>query len=100
MGSRYSADHIAKDHIHIDITYNTEESQQKYRLGTVSNRLLGGLQTSLCKHCKSRSGCSWSSINCFQKKNYLNFRYYFEGKSVYFLAFTVTVIYYSISFGI
>ena len=41
MGNCYSADHIAKDHIHTDITCNTEESQQKYRLGTVSNRLLG-----------------------------------------------------------
>ena len=35
MGNRYSADRIAKDHIHTDITCNTEEPQQKYRLGTV-----------------------------------------------------------------
>ena len=42
MGNCYSADHIAKDHIHTDITCNTEELQQMYRLGTVSNRLLGG----------------------------------------------------------
>ena len=28
-------------HIHTDITCNTEEPQQKYRLGTVSNRLPG-----------------------------------------------------------
>ena len=41
MGNCYSTDHIAKDHIHTDITCNTEEPQQKYRLGTVSNRLLG-----------------------------------------------------------
>ena len=41
MGNGYSADHIAKDHIHTDITCNTGEPQQKYRLGTVSNRLLG-----------------------------------------------------------
>ena len=41
MGNRYSAYHIAKDHIQTDITCNTEEPQQKYRLGTVSNRLLG-----------------------------------------------------------
>ena len=34
--------HIAEDHIHTDITCNTEEPQQKYRLGTVSNRLMGG----------------------------------------------------------
>ena len=39
MGNYYSTDHIAENHIHTDITYNTEESQQKYRLGTVSNRL-------------------------------------------------------------
>ena len=43
MGNLYSADHIAKDHIHTDITCNTEEPQKKYRLGTVSNRLLRGL---------------------------------------------------------
>ena len=41
MSNRYSADHIVKDHLHTDITYNTEEPPQKYRLGTVSNRLLG-----------------------------------------------------------
>ena len=41
MSSCYSGDHIAKDHIHTDITTcNIEEPQQKYRLGTVSNRLL------------------------------------------------------------
>ena len=32
MGDWYSAYHIAKDHIHTDITCNTEEPQQKYRL--------------------------------------------------------------------
>ena len=41
MGNNYSADHIAEDHIHKDIS-NIEEPQKKYRLGTVSNRLLGG----------------------------------------------------------
>ena len=40
MGNCYSIDHNAEDHIHTDITYNIEEPQQKYRLGTVSNRLL------------------------------------------------------------
>ena len=30
MGNFYSADHIA-DHIQTDITYNTEEPQQKYK---------------------------------------------------------------------
>ena len=43
MGSCYSGDHIAGDHIHTDITtFNTEEPKQKYCLGMVSNRLLGG----------------------------------------------------------
>ena len=42
MGNCISADHIAEDHIHTDITCNTEEPQQKDRLGTVSNRLLEG----------------------------------------------------------
>ena len=41
MGSCYSDGHIARDDIHTDITKcNIEEQQQKYRLGTVSNRLL------------------------------------------------------------
>ena len=43
MGNCNSGDHIAVDHIHTDITIcNIEEPQQKYRLGTVSNRLLEG----------------------------------------------------------
>ena len=41
MGSCYSADHIAEDHLHTGITCNIEEPHQKYRLVTVSNRLLG-----------------------------------------------------------
>ena len=40
MGHCYSIDHIAEEHIRTDITCNTEEQQQMYRLGTVSNRLL------------------------------------------------------------
>ena len=40
MSNCYSADHIAEDHIHTDITCNIEELQQKYRLGTVSSILL------------------------------------------------------------
>ena len=43
MGNCYAADHI--DHTHINITCNIEEPQQKYRLGTVSNRLLKGVNT-------------------------------------------------------
>ena len=43
-GSSYSNDHTARDHIHMDIAYNTEEPQQKYPLGMVSIRLLGGLK--------------------------------------------------------
>ena len=41
MGNCYSVDYIAGDHTHTDITCNTEEPQQKYRLGMVSNKLLG-----------------------------------------------------------
>ena len=40
MGNWYSADHISKDHIHTDITCNTEEPQRKFRFGMVSNSLL------------------------------------------------------------
>ena len=45
MGSSYSGDHIAEDHINTDITTcNIEKPQHKciYRLETVSNRLLVG----------------------------------------------------------
>ena len=42
MDKCYSTDHIVEDHKHTDITYNTGEPQKKYRLGTVSNRLLVG----------------------------------------------------------
>ena len=41
MGNCFSTDHIAENHIHTDIKCNTEEPQPKYRLGRVSNRLLG-----------------------------------------------------------
>ena len=44
MGNWYSADHIAEDHIHRDITCNIEEPQPTYRFGTVSNRNGGGLK--------------------------------------------------------
>ena len=44
MGSCYSGDYIAEDHIHTDITIcNIKEPQHKCHLGTVSNRLLGGV---------------------------------------------------------
>ena len=43
MGNCYSTDHVAEDHIHTDITCGIEEPQQKYRLGTVSNRLLANV---------------------------------------------------------
>ena len=40
MGSCYSGEHIAEDLIHTDVTTcNTEEPQQKNRLGTFSSRL-------------------------------------------------------------
>ena len=42
MGSRYSTDHIAEDHIYTDITSNIEGPQQKCRLGMVSHRLPRG----------------------------------------------------------
>ena len=46
IGSCCSGDLIAEIHIHTDITiYNIEEPQQKYHLGTASNRFfffLGG----------------------------------------------------------
>ena len=41
MGSCSSTDHTAEDHIHIDITCNIEEPQQKHRIRTVRNRLTG-----------------------------------------------------------
>ena len=42
MGSCYSGDHIAGNHIYTDITTcNTEVPQQKYCLETVSDRLQG-----------------------------------------------------------
>ena len=41
MGNCYSAYHIAEDHIHTDLTRNTEEPQQKFRLGAGINKLLG-----------------------------------------------------------
>ena len=43
MGNCYSINHIVEDYIHMNITCNIEEPQQKYHLETVSNRLLGGL---------------------------------------------------------
>ena len=58
MGNRYPANHIAKDHLHTDITCNAGEPQQKYRLGMVSNRLLGGLNAfsgSKLYACESRN---------------------------------------------
>ena len=42
MGRCNSGDRIAENHIHTDTTlYNRELSEQKNRLGTISNRLLG-----------------------------------------------------------
>ena len=43
MGNSYSIDNIAEDYLQTDITCNIEEPQQKYRLETVSSRLLGGV---------------------------------------------------------
>ena len=42
MGSCYLTDYIAENNIHVgETTGNIEKLQKKYRLGTVSNRLLG-----------------------------------------------------------
>ena len=42
MGSCYSGDRNAEDHMHTNRrTSNIEDAQQKYRLGTASNRSLG-----------------------------------------------------------
>ena len=44
-GQLFLDDHIAEDHIHTDITTCiNEDPQQKYRLGTVSNTILGSLE--------------------------------------------------------
>ena len=44
MGNFYSTDPIPEDQIHINITCNIEAPQQKYRIGTVINRLrVGGV---------------------------------------------------------
>ena len=47
MGNSFSAscNHIAEDHIHKNITCNIEESQQRYRLGTVRIDYWEGAQT-------------------------------------------------------
>ena len=42
MTNWYSAGHIAKDHIHTDITCNIKERHKEYRLETANYRLLGG----------------------------------------------------------
>ena len=43
MGSCYSSNHVAGDHVHTGIiTCNIEEPRPMYRLGTISSRLLGG----------------------------------------------------------
>lgn len=41
MDDCYSSDHIAEDHKHTDISYDSDEPQQKYRLGMASKTLLG-----------------------------------------------------------
>ena len=44
MGSCNSCGHIAEDYIHINITTcNIEEPKQKYRLGTVQDKLYLGV---------------------------------------------------------
>ena len=55
MGNCYSVDHIAEDHIHTDLTCDITEPKQKYRLGTVSNRLLGNRLLKLKIECSEKS---------------------------------------------
>ena len=44
-GQLFLDDHIVEDHIHTDITTCLNgDPQQKYRLGTVSNTILGSLE--------------------------------------------------------
>ena len=43
MDNSFSIDNISEDNIHTEIACKIKEPQQKYRHGTVSNRLLGGL---------------------------------------------------------
>ena len=60
MSNRYSADHIAEDHIYTDVPCNIEEPQQKYRFGSVSNRLLEGLNMFYWIQTLALSFCSGS----------------------------------------
>ena len=57
MGNSYSNDYTAEDHIHRSIThlYNIEEPHQKYRIGTVSNRLMGEREGGLNKFYRIRT---------------------------------------------
>ena len=58
MSNSFSVDHTALDHIQTGITTcNIEESHQKYRLETVSNRLLGA-KTSFTGPVSSPTACA------------------------------------------
>ena len=58
MGTcNYLIGHIAEDIIHISITYNTEEPQQKFRLGTLKPYLAG--------HTRGINEVMMSPIDCF-----------------------------------
>ena len=48
MGSCYSGERIAEDNMLTDIIPNINKSQKKYRLGTVSNILLGEVGAYTC----------------------------------------------------
>ena len=87
MGNCYSVDHIAEDHMHTDIRCNIEEQQQKYRFGTVSNRLLGwgwgapktcfnGFKSSLLASAVVRniwSACGFSKQSINQQRKQTNY---------------------------
>ena len=70
MDNCYSVDHIAEDHIHTDITCNSGEPQQKYRLGTVS-KLLGGGGGALVVGARILVGCAFVIYFCAQGPLYL-----------------------------
>ena len=66
MGSCYSGDRVVGDHIHTDIIKcNIGERVQIYRLGTVSNRLLGGLNMFCWALTSPFAENWWGGLNMF-----------------------------------
>ena len=73
MGKWYSAYHIAKDHIHTDITCNTEEPQQKYRLGTVSNKTVSNGMSQMFQYKMSPHTDTQYILNAHDKQKTVKF---------------------------